>query len=72
MTAVIHGLVSGLIWSAILGTCMFAIAAVITPTAPPSAVAHPHGNERPRPSATSSRSPKRITGETLYIVGGYR
>jgi hypothetical protein len=30
MTAIIHGLVSGLIWSVILGSCLIAIAAVIT------------------------------------------
>ncbi len=30
MTEVVHGLVSGLIWSAIFGTCMIAIAAVVT------------------------------------------
>jgi hypothetical protein len=34
MTDVIHGLVSGLIWSAILGTCLIAIAAVVTATVP--------------------------------------
>jgi hypothetical protein len=33
MTELIHGLVSGLIWSAILGSCLIAIAAVITATA---------------------------------------
>ena len=33
---IIHGLVSGLIWSAILGACLIAIAAVITATAPVS------------------------------------
>ena len=32
--AIIHGLVSGLIWSAILGSCLIAIAAVITVTVP--------------------------------------
>jgi hypothetical protein len=31
---IIHGLVSGLIWSAILGSCLIAIAAVITATVP--------------------------------------
>ena len=30
MTEIIHGLVSGLIWSAILGSCLIAVAAVIT------------------------------------------
>jgi hypothetical protein len=30
MTDVIHGLVSGLIWAAILGSCLIAIAAVVT------------------------------------------
>jgi hypothetical protein len=30
MTAIIHGLISGIIWSAILGSCMIAIAAVVT------------------------------------------
>ncbi len=34
---VIHGLLSGLIWSAILGTCLIALAAVLTATLPPSA-----------------------------------
>jgi hypothetical protein len=34
MTEVIHGLVSGLIWAAILGSCVIAIAAVIVVTAP--------------------------------------
>jgi hypothetical protein len=33
MTELIQGLVSGLIWSAILGSCLIAIAAVITATA---------------------------------------
>ena len=32
--AIIHGLVSGLIWSTILGSCLIAIAAVITVTVP--------------------------------------
>jgi hypothetical protein len=36
MTAVIHGLFSGLIWSAILGSCLIAIAAVVTTTVPAS------------------------------------
>jgi hypothetical protein len=36
MAEVIHGLVSGLIWSAILGTCLIAIAAVLTATVPVS------------------------------------
>ena len=30
MTEIIHGLVSGLIWSAILGSCLIAFATVIT------------------------------------------
>jgi len=30
MTEIIHGLVSGLIWSAILGSCLIAVATVIT------------------------------------------
>jgi hypothetical protein len=30
MTEVVHGLVSGPIWSAIFGTCLIAIAAVVT------------------------------------------
>jgi hypothetical protein len=34
MTEVIHGLISGLIWSAILGSCLIAIAAVITTAVP--------------------------------------
>ena len=34
MTEVIHGLISGLIWSAILGPCLIAIAAVITAAVP--------------------------------------
>src|SRR5271166_4640891 len=34
MTEVIHGLISGLIWSAILGSCLIAIAAVITAAVP--------------------------------------
>jgi hypothetical protein len=34
MTEVIHGLVSGLIWSAILGTCLIAFAAVLTAMVP--------------------------------------
>ena len=34
MTEVIHGLISGLIWSAILGSCLIAIAAVITVAVP--------------------------------------
>ena len=34
MIEVIHGLVSGLMWSAILGTCLIAIAAVVTATVP--------------------------------------
>jgi hypothetical protein len=42
MTALIHclvsGLVSGLIWSAILGTCMITIAAVITAMVPETAL----------------------------------
>jgi hypothetical protein len=33
MTEIIHGLVSGLIWAAILGSFLIAIAAVITATA---------------------------------------
>ena len=37
MTEVIHGMVSGLIWSAILGTCLIAIAAAITATVPTTA-----------------------------------
>jgi hypothetical protein len=36
MTEVIHGLVSGLMWSAILGTCLIAVAAVVTATLPAS------------------------------------
>ena len=34
MTEVIHGLISGLIWSAILGSCLIAIATVITAAVP--------------------------------------
>ena len=34
MTEVTHGLISGLIWSAILGSCLIAIAAVITAAVP--------------------------------------
>ena len=34
MTEVIHGLVLGMILSAILGTCLIAIAAVVTATVP--------------------------------------
>jgi hypothetical protein len=30
MTELIHGLVSGLIWSAIIGSCLIVIAAVVT------------------------------------------
>jgi hypothetical protein len=33
MTEVIHGTVSGLIWSAILGSCLIAFAAVVSATA---------------------------------------
>ena len=38
MTELIHGLVSGLIWSVILGTCMITIAAVITAMVPERAI----------------------------------
>ena len=43
MTEVIHGLISGLIWSAILGSCLIAIAAVITAAVPAGRRCETHG-----------------------------
>ena len=49
MTEVIHGLASGMIWSAILGTCLIAIAAVVTATVPASAGAKDSRGNDSRP-----------------------
>ena len=46
MTEVIHGLVSALIWAAILGSCLITIAAVVT--------AMPSWNERAGKSAAGT------------------
>jgi hypothetical protein len=71
MTELIHGLVSGLIWSAILGSCLIAIAAVITATASVGgrvsdtaagtarAVDESPIPQTPRPAATAIRNPTR-------------
>ena len=49
MTEVIHGLVSGMIWSETLGTCLIAIAAVVTATVPASAGAKDSRGNDSRP-----------------------
>jgi hypothetical protein len=48
MGAVIHGLVTGLIWSAIFVTSWIAIAAVLTATVPASASVRVAAGESPR------------------------
>jgi hypothetical protein len=71
MTELIHGLVSGVIWSAILGSCLMAIAMVITATASVSgrvsdtaagtarAVDESPILQTPRPAATAILHPTR-------------
>jgi hypothetical protein len=58
MTEVIHGLVSGLIWSAILGTCLIAFAPAITAMVPARArVRRMHQGHESRSRRTEMRSP---------------
>ena len=54
MTEVIHGLVSGLIWSAILGTYLIAFAAVLTATVPARARVRSNAAGTTPPSAYRS------------------
>jgi hypothetical protein len=70
MTDVSHGMVSGLIWAASLGSCLIAIAAVITATLPASGRASGTAarttradNESPIPK-TARPAPTAILGPT--------
>jgi hypothetical protein len=54
MTEVLHGLLSGLVWSAILGTCLCAIDAVVTAMAQATASAKNRRWNHSRLSSTSN------------------
>jgi hypothetical protein len=69
MTSVIQGLVSGLIWSAILGTCMIVLATVLTATVPVKAMMRSKAAEVTRALDVSPNSETTRLGRSSILHG---